>query len=302
MPRNCTRRDILGGVGWAIAAAAVFRSSCGLALQTADAGTFVGSKGGAERKLAGADLCWCPPGRFRMGSPRDEHERRRDEYQVEVVLTQGFWVGKYAVTQGLWQQVMGPLPGESSAGAGEDFPVYNVNCAEAEEFCRRFTDRLRASDSIPKSWEFRLPTEAQWEYACRAETTTATAFGDRLSSRQANFRGDFPYNGAEKGPTLGRTGKVGSYPANAWGVHDMHGNVFEWCRDWYHAGLPGGADPDLSLAKSSASVNRDGTLSRVRRGGCWADQGWPCRSAFRLRFEPERRSDHIGFRIVAVPS
>jgi formylglycine-generating enzyme required for sulfatase activity len=237
-----------------------------------------------------------------MGSPRDEPERRPDEYPVEVTLTQGFWIGKHTVTQGLWQQVMGPLPGPLGAGAGEDFPVYNVNYAEAEAFCRRFTEKARASDSMPQSLEFRLPTEAQWEYACRAGTTTATAFGDRLSSRQANFRGEFPYNGAEKGPTLGRTEKVGSYPANAWGLHDMHGNVFEWCRDWYHVGLPGGVDPDLSLARASATVNRDGTLSRVRRGGCWSDPGWPCRSAFRLRFEPERRSDHIGFRIVAVPS
>lgn len=231
-----------------------------------------------------------------------QRERRPDEHQVEVALTQGFWVGKYAVTQGLWQQVMGPLPGMLSAGTGEDFPVYHVNYSEAEVFCRRFTDRLSASDSIPKSWEFRLPTEARWEYACRAGTTTATAFGDRLSSREANFRGDFPYNGADKGPNLGRTEKVGSYPANAWEVHEMHGNVFEWCRDWYHAGLPGGADPDLSLAKASASVNRDGTVSRVRRGGCWADQGWPCRSACRLRFEPRatRRPHRLAHRRCAV--
>src|SRR2546423_1366330 len=137
---------------------------------------------------------------------------------------------------------------------------------------------------------FRLSTEAQWEYACRAGTTTGTAFGDRLSSRQANFQGK-PYNGAEGGPSLRRAAPVGSYPANPWGLHDMHGNVFEWCRDWYHPRLPGGADPDLYSAKAT---------SRVRRGGCWADEGWPCRSAFRLRFEPERRYDHIGFRVVAV--
>jgi formylglycine-generating enzyme required for sulfatase activity len=123
--------------------------------------------------------------------------------------------------------------------------------------------------------------------------------GDKLSSKQANFQGT-PYNRAEEGPSLKRAAKVGSYPANSWGLHDMHGNVFEWCRDWYHATLPGGADPDLYSAKTTAPPNRDGTLSRVRRGGCWADNGWPCRSAFRLRFEPERRSDHIGFRVVAV--
>src|SRR5205085_12086819 len=106
------------------------------------------------------------------------------------------------------------------------------------------------------------------------------------------------YNGAEKGPSLNRAARVGSYPANAWGLHDMHGNIFEWCRDWYHAKLPGGVDPDLSSVKGER--NRDGTSSRVRRGGAWCDDGWPCRSAFRLRFEPERRYDHIGFRVVAV--
>ena len=93
---------------------------------------------------------------------------------------------------------------------------------------------------------------------------------------------------------------VGSYPANPWGLHDMHGNTFEWCRDWYHHRLPGGIDPDLHDAKNTATKSENGDISRSRRGGCWADEGWPCRSAFRLRFEPERRYDHIGFRVVAV--
>ena len=106
------------------------------------------------------------------------------------------------------------------------------------------------------------------------------------------------------GPSLGRrckrAAKVGSYPANAWGLHDMHGNIYEWCRDWYHVKLPGGTDPDLYSAKTSATKSEHGDVSRARRGGCWSDDGWPCRSAFRLRFEPERRYDHIGFRVVAV--
>ena len=97
---------------------------------------------------------------------------------------------------------------------------------------------------------------------------------------------------------LGQAAKVGSYPANRWGLPDMHGNIFEWCRDWYHLRLPGGVDPDLYAAKDSATKSEHGGVSRVRRGGCWADDGWPCRSAFRLRFEPERRFDHIGFRVV----
>jgi formylglycine-generating enzyme len=258
---------------------------------------FAGSRAGDEREVAGIKLCWCPAGRFVMGSPRDEPERRPGEDQVEVTLTKGFWAGKIEVTQGQWKQVVGAFPGKLTAGEGDDFPVYDVNFAEAEAFCRKLTEQAHAAGTLPEAWEFRLPTEAQWEYACRAGTKTATAFGDRLSSKQANFKGK-PYNGAEAGPRLERAAKVGSYPANAWGLHDMHGNVFEWCRDWYHAKLAGGVDPDLSSTKGTK--NRTGDYSRVRRGGCWADEGWPCRSAFRLRFEPERRSDHIGFRVVAV--
>lgn len=262
---------------------------------------FNGAKAGDEREVAGLKLCWCPPGQFKMGSPPHEPERRPDEEQVEVTLTKGFWTGKHEVTQGQWKRVMGKLPGALTAELpeGDDYPVGNVNFAEAEAFCRKLTLRGRQSGALPKSWEFRLPTEAQWEYACRAGRTTATAFGDTLSSKQANFQGK-PYNGAEPGPSLKRAAKVGSYPPNGWGLHDMHGNSFEWCRDWYHPRLPGGVDPDFYAAKTSASLNGDGSVSRVRRGGCWADEGWPCRSAFRLRFEPERRYDHIGFRVVAV--
>jgi formylglycine-generating enzyme required for sulfatase activity len=258
---------------------------------------FPGSKAGDEREVCGLKLCWCPPGKFRMGSPPDEPERHADEAQVAVTLTKGFWMGKYEVTQGQWKKVVGEFPRKQPAGEGDDFPVVEVSYAEAEGFCKKLTDLARKSGELPEGWEFRLPSEAQWEYACRAGTTAATSFGDKLSSKQANFQGK-PYNGAEEGPAPKRAAKVGSYQANAWGLHDMHGNVYEWCRDWYHAKLPGGEDPDLSSVKGSA--NRDGTFSRVRRGGAWCDDGRACRSAFRLRFEPERRSDHIGFRVAAV--
>jgi formylglycine-generating enzyme required for sulfatase activity len=265
---------------------------------TNDPVAFTGAKAGEEREVAGVWLCWCPPGKFKMGSPPDELERRSDEAQVEVTLTKGFWMGKYAVTQGQWQRVVGKLPGDltPAGGEGDDFPVYNVNYTEVEAFCVKLTELGRQSSDLPADWEFRLPTEAQREYACRAGTTSATAFGQQLSSKQSNFQGK-PYNGAEQGPSLNRATKVGSYPANAWGLHDMQGNVCEWCRDWYHPKLPGGTDPDLSSIKGP--TNRDGTCSRVRRGGAWCDDGWAHRSAFRQRFEPERKYDHIGFRVVA---
>jgi formylglycine-generating enzyme required for sulfatase activity len=261
---------------------------------------FAGSKAGNECKISGIELCWCPPGTFLMGSPPNELDRRPDEAQVQVRLTRGFWMGKYVVTQGQWKKIAGKLPGEltASLGDGDNFPVGNVNYPEALAFCNKLTDLGRQSGDLPSGWEFRLPTEAQWEYACRAGSTTATSFGDSLGSKQANFQGK-PYNGAEPGPSLNRATKVGSYPANAWGLHDMHGNIYQWCRDWYHLKLPGGDDPDLSSVKGPP--NRDGTYSRVRRGGAWCDDGEACRSACRLRFEEERRYDHIGFRVAVVP-
>ncbi len=264
--------------------------------------TFPGAKAGEERTVAGVKLCWCPPGKFTMGSPRSEPERRPGEDQVEVTLTKGFWTAKYETTQGLWKRVAEKLPGEFTKELPEDddLPVGNVNFAEAEGFCKKLTELGHKSGDLPREWEFRLPTEAQWEYACRAGTTTATSFGDKIGSKQANILGDKPYNGGEVGPSLGKAAKVGRYPANPWGLHDMHGNTCEWCRDWAHAKLAGGIDPDLYSAKETAQKNRTGDYSRSRRGSCWADPGWPCRSAFRQRFEPERRYDHIGFRVVAV--
>jgi formylglycine-generating enzyme required for sulfatase activity len=262
---------------------------------------FTGDRAGAQREVAGIQLCWCPPGTFTMGSPRSEPERRPGEDQVKVTHSKGFWMAKYEVTQGDWKRLFPALPGELTAElpAGDKLPVGDVNFAEAEDYCRKLTELGHKTGELPRDWEFRLPTEAQWEYACRAGTTTATSFGDKLSSKQANFKGK-PYNGAEPGPSLGRAAPVGSYPANAWGLHDMHGNTFEWCRDWYHIRYPGGTDPDLYAAKATATKGESGDISRSRRGGCWADEGWPCRSAFRLRFEPERGYDHIGFRVVAV--
>ncbi|HMJ13934.1 MAG TPA: formylglycine-generating enzyme family protein [Polyangiaceae bacterium] len=262
---------------------------------------FDGSRAGEEREIAGVRVVWCPAGTFTMGSPADEPERRPGETQRQVTLTRGFWMAKFEATQRLWRNVVGALPGELTLElpAGDDLPVGNVNFAEAEHFCGKLTERAHETGALGLEWEFRLPTEAQWEYAARAGTTTATAFGDTLSSRQANFRGK-PYNGAEPGPSLGRAAPVGGYPPNAWGLHDTHGNTYEWCRDWYHLDHPGGADPDLHDAESTATRSENGAISRSRRGGCWADDGWACRTAFRLRFEPDRRYDHIGFRVVLV--
>jgi formylglycine-generating enzyme required for sulfatase activity len=209
--------------------------------------------------------------------------------------------GKFEVTQGQWKQVIGKLPGELTAElpAGDNFPVGNVNFAEAEAFCHKLTELGRQSGVLPQDWEFRLPTEAQWEYACRAGTTTATSFGDKLSSKQANFKGK-PYNGAEPGPSLGRAAIVGSYPANAWGLYDMHGNTFEWCRDWYNRRLPGGTDPDLYSAKATATKANTGMYHACGGAAAGRTKAGPVVQLFDCGSNRSGRYDHIGFRIAVV--
>lgn len=260
-----------------------------------DDDAFAGSKPGDRRQIAGIKLRWCPAGAFRMGSPANEPGRRADESPVDVTISKGFWMGQYEVTQAEWNCITGEAPERLVAGAGDDFPVYWVSYVQAEEFCHKLTAMAREAGELPAGWEFRLPTEAQWEYACRAGTTTAFSTGETLTKEQANI--GKPYDGSPDGTPGSAASKVGSYPANAWGLHDMHGNEFEWCRDWYHARLPGGVDP---FCGEKGDPNRDGSYSRVRRGGAWNDQPEFCRSALRLRYEPERDADHIGFRVALV--
>ena len=263
--------------------------------------TFAGTKAGQEWDGNGLKLKfrWCPPGKFTMGSPKSEKHRNNDEDQVSVTLTRGFWLGTYEVTQAQWQSVMRtrlkqqkdkPNTYGAITGEGSDHPMYFVNHDEATEFCRKLTQSERAAGRLPSGWEYRLPTEAQWEYACRAGTTTATAFGDSLSSTQANFNGGFPYNGAAKGPYKRGTAEVGTYGANRWGLHDMHGNVWEWCRDWYQSNLPGGTDPEVTKMATR----------RVLRGGSWFNGGGIGRAAYRGHADPNRRGNCLGFRLVAV--
>src|SRR4051812_32258046 len=181
-----------------------------------------GSRAGDERRATGVTLCWCPPGRFTMGSPPEEPGHRPDEVQLAVRITRGFWVGKFEVTQGDWKRIVGALPGKPTAELpeGDDLPVGNVNFARAEAFCRKLTELARKAGELPGDWEFRVPTEAQWEDPCRAGKTP-TAVGDSLSRTQANFKGK-PYNGgADDGPSLGVAARVGLSPPNGWGIHNM---------------------------------------------------------------------------------
>lgn len=228
----------------------------------------------------GMQLCVIPPGTFPMG----ESKRNRPV----VTHSQAYLLGRYEVSQREWERVMGRLPGQLNYGKGDRFPVYRATYAEATEFCRKLTQLDREAGTLPKGYEYRLPTDAEWEYACRAGTLTATYFGDSLSSRQANFDGSKPFNGAEKGPNLARAAEVGSYPANAWGLHDMHGNLCEWALDWYHKKLKGGVDP-VQLKPAEKRLLRDGRHSSI---GHW------CRSANRYYMDPKVRPSSVGVRPV----
>ena len=239
------------------------------------------------------EMVWIDPkekkdkGRFMMGSPGNESARDGDEKQHQVTLTEGFWLGKYEVTQKEWEDVMGNNPSNFKT-SGKRAPVEQVSWEEAKEFCKRLNERERKAGRLPKGYEYSLPTEAQWEYACRAGTETPFAFGSSLSSRQANFDGNYPYGGASKGPYLEKTTEVGSYSPNAWGLYDMHGNVYEWCEDWY-GDYPAGPVTNPSGPPSGSS--------RVLRGGSWDDRALPCRSASRSRSAPSSRRNDIGFRL-----
>jgi uncharacterized protein (TIGR02996 family) len=250
----------------------------------------------------GMRLALIPPGRFRMGSPAGEMERFRTEEAHEVEITRAFYLGVFAVTQGQWLRVMGTNPscfcatgrgGEKVKGLDTgDFPVEQVSWEEAQAFLAKLTALPAEKEA---GWSYRLPSEAEWEYACRggASSSTPFCFGESLASAQANFNGEYPYGGAEEGPNLGRTCPAGSYRRNAWGLFDLHGNIREWCSDWYdeNYGKSPAQDP---LGPSNGSF-------RVVRGGSWGNVGLNCRAAVRIRFAPSHRGDLLGFRVAAVP-
>ncbi len=225
---------------------------------------------------------YCPPGRFLMGSPEDEAGRYDNETQHEVTLTRGFWLLETPVTQRLWEAVMQENPSEFKGAAAR--PVETVSW----EDCDRFIENLNSAGLAPEGLMYDFPTESEWEYACRAGATTPFNFGTALNGDKANCYGHNPYGTTEEGVYVGETTPVKSYAPNAWGLYDMHGNVYEWCKDWY-GDYPAGSVTDPTGPSSGSA--------RVIRGGGWGNGPWSCRSAYRDIRAPEDRGSYVGFRL-----
>ena len=225
---------------------------------------------------------WVPQGTFMMGSPKDAPNRFGDETQHKVTLTRGFWMLETPVTQAMWQSAAGTDPSEFK---GAQNPVECVSWNDCQEFCRKLSSKLSGSVS--------LPTEAQWEYACRAGTTTAYSFGNSLNGTDANCNGYQPYGTAANGPYLEKTAPVKSYAPNGWGLYDMHGNVREWCSDCY------GPYAKSPVSDPTGPENGPG---QVNRGGSWNGSAGGCRSAYRNYYEPDFQSVGLGLRVVLEES
>jgi len=232
------------------------------------------------------EMIYCPPGEFMMGSPVTEEGRDDDEDQHHVRLTKGFWLGRCPVTQGQWQSVMGSNP---SKFTGDKFlPVDSVSWDDCREFIGKVADEVR----LQMDGEARFPTEAEWEYACRAGTTTAYSWGGRLNGDKANCNGNYPYGMKEIGANYKRTTPVGCYGENAWGLYDLHGNVWEWCADCYGEYRWDAVDPMGAVSGSA----------RVLRGGSWCSHAQECRSACRSKGRADRARDRYGFRLCCSAS
>ena len=240
-------------------------------------------------------------GTFTMGSSANEALRDADRESQRQVTVSSFNMGRYEVTQKEYQEVMGNNP---SNFKGDNLPVENVSWFDAVEYCNRRSQRegltppyIISGSGISRTvtWNrsangYRLPTEAEWEYACRAGTTTPFSTGNNITTAQANYNGNNPYNNNAKGEYRGRTTPVGTFAANAWGLYDMHGNVWEWCWDWY-GDYASGAQTDPAGALSGSY--------RVYRGGSWGSNGQYLRSAVRNNsILPSSRLSGLGFRLL----
>jgi formylglycine-generating enzyme required for sulfatase activity len=235
-------------------------------------------------------------GKFLMGSSEKEEGRYENESPQHIVMVPPFFISKYSITQGQWRLIAQlnrieiDLNSDPSRFEGEDRPVECVSWHEAVEFCKRLC-------TLTGREEYRLPTEAEWEYACRGGSQTPFAYGETITSDLVNFDGGYTYGSASKGKYREQTTNVGSFPPNAFGLCDMHGNVWEWCQDSYHDNYE-----DAPLKWGAWITNNDKNSRRILRGGSWVNNPVNCRSADRGRDKSNEHYSINGFRVVcAVP-
>ncbi len=231
-----------------------------------------------------------PAGKFLMGSPTSEKDRDNDEGPQHEVSVPAFYMAQTLITQAQWKAVAKlpkvniDLNEDSSGFKGDRRPVENVNWWEAQEFC----DRLSKQTNLT----YRLPSEAEWEYACRSATTTPFYFGETIATTVANYDGNYIYGNGQKGEYRQQTTDVATFPANAWGLYDMHGNVWEWCADHWHDNYQG------APIDGSAWLSNKNDADLTLRGGSWLNNPRNCRSANRAHDAPSNRYHNVGFRVV----
>ncbi len=221
-----------------------------------------------------------PGGNFIMGSSQSEVDSEPYERPQHRVKIQEFYMGQTEITQAQYQAIMGE---NISSLTGKNRPVENVSWQKAQEFCRKL--------SAKTGKKYTLPSESQWEYACRAGTTTPFAFGATITSDVANYEGEYPYRNEPKGEYRKETTPVDKFPPNLFGLYDMHGNVSEWCQDTWSHNYQGVPTDERVRAKGKYP-------KRIVRGGSWAENGYRCRSAFRYAWAADSDSSTIGFRII----
>jgi eukaryotic-like serine/threonine-protein kinase len=229
------------------------------------------------------EMVQIPGGTFTMGSPAGEKDRESDEGPQRQVRVPGFFMGRYAVTQAQYQAIMGTNPARFQ---GEKRPVERVSWDNAVEFCQKLSQRTGRT--------YRLPSEAEWEYACRAGTTTPFYFGETITTDLVNYDGNNPYGSAPKGEYRQQTTNVGIFPPNSFGLYDMHGNIWEWCEDVYNENYQG------APSDGSAWLTGKDNNIKLLRGGSWDDYARGCRCANRYRDARAGRYVNVGFRLVAL--